>query len=145
MQLRLSEQPHLLTGFYNLPKEEQDQYNKDPTQEELRATWEAKRKERVNRSNKMISPYPKETLKSFSQRLDIIDGQLHEQAIQEHMYGVRGAWYVHKRTQNCFICDLITNNTQKSKIITSLLQSSKKLTQKTFDNEGNLESHKVTT
>ncbi len=126
-------------GFYNIPKEERDQYNIDPTQEQLREAWEAKRKERVNRSNKMIFPYPKETLTSFVQRLNIIDEQLKEQAIQEHMYGVRGAWYVHKRAQNCFICDLITNNDQKSNMLNKLL--SKTNGKLTFDSKGHLESH----
>ncbi len=109
-------------GLYNLPQDEQDRYNKEPTQEELRETWEKHRQEKVNRSNKIISPISQETLTSFAQRLDVIDQQLQEQAIQEHMYGPKGPWYVHKRSANCFICDLITNNEAKSVIINDILK-----------------------
>lgn len=112
-----------MTGFYNLPQEDQDKYNRDPTQEELRDTWEKSRAQKVNRSNKMISPLSQETLTSFAKRMDVNDKLLEEQATQEHMFGVRGAWYVHKRPQNCFICDLITANTQKAVIIQDLLKS----------------------
>lgn len=109
-------------GYYNLPKEEQDKYNIEPTQEELRDAWEKSRATKINRSNKMIAPLPGEDLVSFVKRMDVNDTALEEQATQEHMFGVRGAWYVHKRPQNCFICDLITANNQKAVIINDLLK-----------------------
>ncbi len=108
-------------GFYNLPKDQQDNYNQEPTQEELREQWEKSRKEKINRSNKMLLPLSQEDMKSFLQRVVINDQQLEEQAVQEHMFGIRGAWYVHKRPQNCFICDLITSNAQKQHIISDIL------------------------
>ncbi len=107
-------------GYYNLPKEQQDQYNQEPTQEELRASWEKTKKAKIKITNKLIHALSQETLSSFAQRMDVVDEQLTEQAIQEHMYGPKGPWYVHKRSANCFICDLITNNEQKSQIIHDL-------------------------
>ncbi len=109
-------------GFYNLPKDQQDQYNTEPTHEQLMESWQKAQKVTYKRDNKMISLIDDESLKGYIQRATNNDKALEEQAVQEHMYGIRGAWYVHKRSANCFICDLITCNNQKLDILTDLLK-----------------------
>jgi len=78
------------------------------TQEELRAFYEKTVAQKVKRDNKLIHPLPDEKLKQYIQRLTLLIEQLDEQAHQEHMYGPKGPWHVHKRAQNCFICDYST-------------------------------------
>ncbi len=95
-------------GFYNLPVEEQDKYNVTLTQEELREFYIKTQKTKIKRDNKLIHALDKESITSYLQRLKVILEALDEQSQQEHMYGVKGAWYVHKRAQNCFICDYST-------------------------------------
>jgi len=109
-----------LTGYYNLPKEEQDKYNVELTQEELRTFWEKSQHQKLKRDNKLIHALPEESLQSYVQRLTVMLKQLDEQAVQEHIYGVKGAWYVHKRAQNCFICDYSTMINQITDILIDL-------------------------
>ncbi len=97
-----------MTGYYNLPKEEQDKYNVEMSQEDLRAFYQKTIQQKVKRDNKLIHALPKELLESYIERLTVVLKQLDEQAQQEHMFGPKGPWYVHKRAQNCFICDYST-------------------------------------
>ncbi len=109
-------------GCYNLPKDQQDQYNTEPTAEQMREAWEKAQKSTYRRDNKMVNLLVDESLKGFLQRATNNDHALEDQAVQEHMYGIRGAWYVHKRSANCFICDLITCNSQKLTILNDLVE-----------------------
>ncbi len=56
--------------------------------------------------------------------------ELDEQSTAEHMYGPRGPWHVHKRAQNCFICDYSTMINQITEIMIQLipLKSNARLT-----------------
>jgi len=112
-----------------------DQYNQDPTQEELREAWEAQRYQKTQRVTKLISPLPSETLQIYIERLTETMSQLEDQAKLEHMYGKKGAWYVHKRPQNCFICDLITMDNQMMNILIDIIKINKPLAKHTFNHE----------
>ncbi len=92
-------------GIYNLPKEEQDRYNSEV---DYKTYYEKSIKQKIKRDNKLLHPLEGETYKSYLQRLQILLTQLDEQSHQEHMYGPKGPWWVHKRAQNCFICDYST-------------------------------------
>ncbi len=109
-----------------------DRYSSEPTQEQLLELWESKRNQKTKRDNKLVQAIIAEKYSSYLQRKKIVAEQLIDQAIQEHMYGVRGAWYVHKRAQNCFICDLITMVEQDLTIGFQIIQYSKKIGDLTF-------------
>ncbi len=111
-----------MVGHYNLPKEEQDRYNVDLTQEELQAFYQKTIKQKIKRDNKLIHALPQESLDSYIQRLVVVLQQLDEQAQQEHMYGPKGPWYVHKRAQNCFICDYSTMMNQVVDILVDIIK-----------------------
>ncbi len=97
-----------MTGYFNLPKEEQDKYNVEMSQEDLRAFYQKTIQQKVKRDNKLIHPLNTERLDQYLEKFNVMLKQLDEQAQQEHMYGPKGPWYVHKRAQNCFICDYST-------------------------------------
>ncbi len=109
-----------MTGYYNLPKEEQDKYNVEMSQEDLRAFYEKTVHQKLKRENKLIHPLVNEQFTQFLERLTVMLKQLDEQAQQEHMYGPRGPWHVHKRAQNCFICDYSTMINQLVDILIDL-------------------------
>jgi len=116
-----------------------DQYNTEPTPEELREAWEAQRYQKTQRVTKLIAPLSSETLQIYVERLEQTMIELEEQAIREHMYGKKGAWYVHKRPQNCFICDLITMDNQMLNILRDVITlSPKQLAKHTFNHEKRL-------
>ncbi len=105
-------------GIYNLPKEEQDRYNNQDI--DYQAFYEKTIKQKLKRDNKLITALDKESITSYLQRLKVILNQLDEQATQEHMYGPKGPWWVHKRAQNCFICDYSTMLNQVTDILIDL-------------------------
>ncbi len=107
-------------GIYNLPKEEQDRYNNQEI--DYQAFYEKTIKQKLKRDNKLITALDGESLQSYVQRLKVILTQLDEQATQEHMYGPKGPWWVHKRAQNCFICDYSTMMNQITDILIDLLK-----------------------
>ncbi len=97
-------------GIYNLPKEEQDRYNNESI--DYKAYYEKSIATKLKRTNKIIAPQSDESLLLYVSRLRANLDQLDEQSANEHMYGPKGPWYVHKRAQNCFICDYSTMNNQ---------------------------------
>ncbi len=105
-------------GIYNLPKAEQDRYNND--QIDYKAFWEKTQSQKLKRTNKIIMPTLTETLNLYVTRFKNNLDELDSQATQEHMYGPRGPWHVHKRAQNCFICDYSTMIHQLFDIIIDL-------------------------
>ncbi len=105
-------------GIYNLPKEEQDKYNQDI---DYKAFYEKTISQKVKRLTKTIAPQDGESLLLYVSRAKTNLLQLDEQQNQEHMYGPRGPWHVHKRSQNCFICDLSTNANQMLLILMEVL------------------------
>ncbi len=109
-----------MPGIYNLPSEEQDRYNRDDI--DYKAFYEKAISQKVKRTNKILSPVTDESLLLYITRLRANLDELDEQANQEHMYGPKGPWYVHKRAQNCFICDYSTMNNQHMEIILSVIQ-----------------------
>ncbi len=111
-----------MTGFYNLPSEERDKYNVELSQDELRDFYQKTIKAKAKRDTKLIHALPGESLQSLVQRLIVMLKQLDEQAQQEHMYGPKGPWYVHKRAQNCFICDYSTMMNQLVDILVDLVK-----------------------
>ncbi len=106
-------------GFYNLPTEEQDRYNQ--TDIDYKAFYEKTIKQKIKRVTKTLAPVYDESISMYIDRLSLNLQQLDEQSTQEHMYGARGAWYVHKRAQNCFICDYSTMINQQMDILQDLL------------------------
>ncbi len=104
-----------MKGFYNLPTEEQDRYNQDNI--DYKAFYQQTIKQKIKRDNKLIHALDKESITSYLERFIIMLKALDEQAQQEHMYGPRGPWYVHKRAQNCFICDYSTMINQLADIL----------------------------
>ncbi len=111
-----------MTGYYNLPKEEQDKYNVEMTHEDLQSFYQKTIKAKIKRTNKILAPILDESLLLYITRLRVNLGELDEQANQEHLYGPKGPWYVHKRAQNCFICDYSTMNNQTIDILMDLTQ-----------------------
>ncbi len=107
-----------MTGFYNLPSEEQDRYNTENI--DYKAFYENNIKQKVKRVTKTLSPSTSESLLLYITRLRANLDQLDEQSQQEHMYGPKGPWYVHKRAQNCFICDYSTMINQQMDILMDL-------------------------
>jgi len=107
-----------MKGFYNLPTEEQDRYNQDDI--DYKAFYEKTIKQKIKRDNKLIHALDKESITSYLQRYTVMLKQLDEQATQEHLYGPKGPWYVHKRAQNCFICDYSTMINQLTDILIDL-------------------------
>ncbi len=105
-------------GFYNLPSEEQDRYNSESI--DYKAFYQSTIKQKLKRDNKLIHALDKESITSYQERFIIMLKQLDEQSQQEHMYGPRGPWYVHKRAQNCFICDYSTMINQLADILIDL-------------------------
>ncbi len=105
-------------GFYNLPTEEQDRYNQ--TDIDYKAFYEKTIKQKIKRQNLLIHALDKEALPAYLERFLIMLKQLDEQATQEHLYGPKGPWYVHKRAQNCFICDYSTMINQLADILIDL-------------------------
>ncbi len=102
-------------GFYNLPTEEQDRYNNEEI--DYKAFYQNTIKQKIKRDNKLIHALDKESITSYLERYIIMLKALDEQSTQEHMYGPRGPWYVHKRAQNCFICDYSTMINQLTDIL----------------------------
>ncbi len=90
-------------GIYNLPKEEQEKYSNDEI--DYKAYYQKSVAQKTRRVTKTISPINDESLLLYLTRLRANLEALDEQSDNEHMYGPRGPWYVHKRAQNCFICD----------------------------------------
>jgi len=107
-----------MTGFYNLPSDEQDRYNQ--TDIDYKAFYENNIKQKVKRVTKTLAPTTSESLSLYITRLRANLDQLDEQSQQEHMYGPKGPWYVHKRAQNCFICDYSTMLNQQMDILMDL-------------------------
>jgi len=107
-----------MTGFYNLPSEEQDRYNSKDI--DYKAFYENTIKQKIHRVTKTLSPNSGESLLLYITRLRANLDQLDEQSSQEHMYGPKGPWYVHKRAQNCFICDYSTMINQQMDILMDL-------------------------
>ncbi len=107
-------------GIYNLPKDEQDRYNND--QIDFKAFWEKAQQQKTKRTNKIIAPTTTESLLLYVSRLRVNLEELDTQSTNEHMYGVRGAWYVHKRSQNCFICDYSTMTNQQLDILFDIIK-----------------------
>jgi len=107
-------------GFYNLPVEEQDKYNVKMTHEELIQFYQKTVQQKIKRDNKVTAPTDGENFTSYLKRLQVMLTALDEQAVQEHMYGVKGPWYVHKRPSNCFICDYSTMVNQMLNILHDL-------------------------
>ncbi len=105
-------------GIYNLPKEEQDRYNNQDI--DYKAYYEKSIATKLKRTNKIIAPNATESLLLYITRLRSNLDQLDEQSTNEHMYGPKGPWYVHKRSQNCFICDYSTMNNQMLDIFIEL-------------------------
>ncbi len=106
-------------GIYNLPKEEQDKYNQDI---DYKAFYEKTISQKVKRLTKTIAPQNGESLLLYISRAKSNLQALDEQQNQEHMYGPRGPWHVHKRAQNCFICDLSTNANQMLLILMEIIE-----------------------
>jgi len=104
-----------MTGFYNLPTGEQDRYNNEEI--DYKAFYENNIKQKVKRVTKTLAPTDSESLLLYISRLRANLDQLDEQSQQEHMYGPKGPWYVHKRAQNCFICDYSTMLNQQMDIL----------------------------
>ncbi len=92
------------------------------SQEELRSFYQKTIQAKTKRDNKLIHALPKELLESYIQRLVVVLKQLDEQAQQEHMYGPKGPWYVHKRAQNCFICDYSTMMNQVLDVLVDIIK-----------------------
>ncbi len=111
-----------MTGYYNLPKEEQDKYNVEMSHEDLQSFYQKTIKAKIKRTNKILAPLLDESLLLYITRLRVNLGELDEQSNQEHLYGPKGPWYVHKRAQNCFICDYSTMNNQIIDILMTLTQ-----------------------
>ncbi len=109
-----------MPGIYNLPSEEQDRYNSDNI--DYKAFYETSIKQKIKRTNKVLSPTDGESLLLYITRLRVNLGELDEQTTQEHLYGPKGPWYVHKRAQNCFICDASTMMNQQLNILMELGQ-----------------------
>ncbi len=109
-----------MTGFYNLPSDEQDRYNQ--TDIDYKAFYENNIKQKIKRVTKTLAPNETESLLLYVSRLRANLDQLDEQSTQEHMYGPKGPWYVHKRAQNCFICDYSTMINQQMDILMDLLK-----------------------
>ncbi len=109
-----------MTGFYNLPSDEQERYNQ--TDIDYKAFYENNIKQKVKRVTKTLAPSTTESLSLYVTRLRANLDQLDEQSTQEHMYGPKGPWYVHKRAQNCFICDYSTMLNQQMDILMDLLK-----------------------
>ncbi len=109
-----------MPGFYNLPSDEQDRYN--TTDIDYKAFYENNIKQKVKRVTKTLAPTTSESLLLYVSRLRANLDQLDEQAQQEHMYGPKGPWYVHKRAQNCFICDYSTMLNQQMDILMDLIK-----------------------
>ncbi len=107
-------------GIYNLPKEEQDRYNNEEI--DYKAFYQKSISQKVKRQNKIIAPLNDESLLLYVSRLRANLDQLDEQATQEHLYGPKGPWYVHKRAQNCFICDYSTMCNQELDIFLDILK-----------------------
>ncbi len=107
-----------MTGFYNIPKEEQDRYNNDTI--DYKAFYEKTQKTQTKRVTKTLAPTTSESLLLYITRLRANLEELDAQAENEHIYGARGAWYVHKRAQNCFICDYSTMINQQMDILIDL-------------------------
>ncbi len=108
-----------MTGFYNLPSEEQDRYNNKDI--DYKAYYENNIKQKIKRVTKTLAPTSTESLSLYVTRLRANLDQLDEQSHQEHMLGPKGPWYVHKRAQNCFICDYSTMLNQQMDILMDLL------------------------
>ncbi len=109
-----------MPGFYNLPSDEQDRYNTENI--DYKAFYENNIKQKVKRVTKTLAPTTSESLLLYVSRLRANLDQLDEQAQQEHMYGPKGPWYVHKRAQNCFICDYSTMLNQQMDILMDLIK-----------------------
>ncbi len=109
-----------MTGFYNLPSEEQDRYNNEEI--DYKAFYQNSIKAKIKRVTKTLAPTTSESLLLYVSRLRANLDQLDEQSHQEHMYGPKGPWYVHKRAQNCFICDYSTMLNQQMDILMDLQQ-----------------------
>jgi len=107
-------------GYYNLPKEEQDKYNQELTKEELQDFYYKTVKAKQKRDTAVIHPQVNEQFSQFLERLIVMLKQLDEQSTQEHLYGPKGPWYVHKRAANCFICDYSTMLNQVTDILIDL-------------------------
>ncbi len=107
-------------GYYNLPKEEQDKYNSELSKEELQDFYYKTVKAKQKRDTAVIHPLLNEQFTQFLERLIGMLKQLDEQSTQEHLYGPKGPWYVHKRAANCFICDYSTMLNQLVDILIDL-------------------------
>ncbi len=116
------QQASKMTGHYNLPKEEQDLYNHELSKEELQDFYYKTIKQKVKRDTKVIHANERESLDSYVERLIVMLKQLDEQSTQEHLYGPKGPWYVHKRAANCFICDYSTMLNQTVDVLIDLIK-----------------------
>jgi len=119
-------------GFYNLPTAEQDRYSNEEI--DYKSFYEKSIKQKLKRVTKTLSPSDGESLLLYLTRLRANLDELDEQSNSEHMYGPRGPWYVHKRAQNCFICDYSTMTNQQLDTLVDLTQllPKKLLTRLTF-------------
>ncbi len=108
-----------MTGYYNLPQKDKDNYNREPTPEELRQAWIQNQRRTLKRVTKTTASYPGEFLDIYLDRLLENAKELEQQIISEHIEGVKGPWYLHKRPANCWACDSITMHNQ---LISLLLQ-----------------------
>ncbi len=121
-----------MPSFYNLPTAEQDRYSNEEI--DYKAFYEKSIKQKLKRVTKTLAPANDESLLLYLTRLRANLEELDEQSNSEHMYGPRGPWYVHKRAQNCFICDYSTMTNQQLDILVDLttLLPKKILTHLTF-------------
>ncbi len=106
-------------GIYNLPKKERDAYNNNEI--DFKAFYEKTIAQKTKRLTKTLIPQNDESLLLYVSRLRANLDELEEQSNNEHMYGPKGPWYVHKRAQNCFICDYNTMIHQQLDILIDIL------------------------
>ncbi len=117
-------------GIYNLPKEEQDKYNNEEI--DYKAFYQKTVAQKTKRITKTLAPQDDESLLLYCHRLRANLEELDQQAVNEHMYGPKGPWYVHKRAQNCFICDYSNMINQQMDILFQLTSLSPRLSKATF-------------